>query len=192
MTEQFPGLPPPIGSRPPRGRRRTGLRIAVFALVGVLALVGVSFIGLLVWAWRNVDRQERAEAEGVAFASHATDAGCLDETLRRVRVGDSWLRLHDAAFLRGCLEGAEPSSGFCAGVPLPSDQEGGLEWRLARCEAAELGLDEGNCSSLLWPVQTYCVEQRAVREGSAPAETRRGTEESAGTAGGSPRPTSAR
>ena len=164
MTQGPHGLPPPIDAKPNRSRRRRAIRIAVVAVVAVLCLIGALCIVVIVWAWRGVDQQDQAEAEGATFAAQATDALCLEETIRRVRATDSWLLLADAAFLRACLRGADASPGFCSGVPLPSDEEGGLQWRLERCEALQLELDDANCSSLYWPIQNYCVEQRASSE----------------------------
>ena len=132
-------------------------------MVVIFFLIGLSSIELFSRAWSNAEKQELAVAEGASFGALNTDQACLNETIRRARASDAWLMISEGGFLQACLEDAKASSTFCAGVPVPSDGEAGLEWRLAQCESQELGLDDANCGSLYWPIQSYCVERKAAR-----------------------------
>jgi hypothetical protein len=118
---------------------------------------------LLIWASLGVGRQEAAEGEGASFGASATDQACVAEVIRQVRASDNWLLLTEGAFLGSCLRAATATQGFCTGVPLPSDQDAGLSWRLKSCKSADLELDDANCSAIYWPIQNHCIEQKALQ-----------------------------
>ena len=163
MSERVPGLPPAADAKPETSRGRIVVRVVVIVMVVIFFLIGLSSIELFTSAWSNAEKQELAVAEGASFGAQNTDQACLDETIRRVRTSDAWLMISERGFLQACLEDAKVSSTFCAGVPVPSDGEAGLEWRLAQCESQELGLEDANCGLLYWPIQSYCVERKEAR-----------------------------
>ena len=99
---------------------------------GALGLLSPSSGGrihaLLVWAWRGVGEQDRAEAEGASFLCLVLlvrSRACVAETQSvRVRAADTWILLATRGPFSARATRKRPlPRTVCEGVPLPSDQE---------------------------------------------------------------------
>jgi hypothetical protein len=135
------------------------LRFAGIGALGLLALVGVGFIAMLVWAWQLVEKSEIAQTEGEDFGRITNDQACLAKVVDLMETRQPWIVNLEVEFLRACLKSASPMPGFCDGVPPPSNEEEGQSWRAEHCEA--LSLEETNCHMILSPVQYHCIERKA-------------------------------
>jgi hypothetical protein len=160
MNDREDGRYSPNNSNP-EGRfgARNMLRIIGISIAGVLALIGVGFVVLLVWAWRGVDASEQAKIQGQVFGQEATDTQCLDAAIARFKARDGWIVHQEIEFMRGCLSSAQASVHYCDQVPLPSEEESWLQWSANRC--ASLEMEETDCRMILWPLLQHCTERRA-------------------------------
>ena len=155
MTE---ALPPTIEG--PAQRPRRPLRYLLFAGVAVLAIIGVLFLALLLWAMRGVTLAEEAGVAGRDFGTASTDVGCLAAAVERHTGGYSGhFSLDEAEFLRECLKVASPTEAFCENIPLPSDEDDSKEWYEARC--AEAGIAVESCANLFSAQQYHCLERNS-------------------------------
>ena len=133
--------------------------ILIIAILFVTFLAAAGVIGYL-WFQKNKDQLKdmgtRAIAEGQAWGESHDQAGCRDESMRRVK-GCEGLRceIETGVFLRSCLEASAPSEGFCDGVPAESEILTTVKWRISECE--KLGMEDSQaCGRLLQGVQSHC------------------------------------
>lgn len=155
MTET---LPPTIEG--PAQRPRRPLRYLLLAGVGVLALIGVLFVVLLLWAMRGVRLADEAGAAGRDFGAGSTDVACLAAAVGRHSGGYSGhFSLDEAEFLRECLKVASPTEDFCENIPVPSDEDASRAWYEARC--AEVGIPVETCANIFSTQQYHCLERNS-------------------------------
>ena len=154
-------LPPPIEQRPKK-QGRPG-RHALLLLLGVLAVVGVVFVALLVFAFRAMEISEEAGVRGREFGVTGSDASCLQTAAQDLDVGwGGYFDQDEAAFLRECLKTASRTPLFCEGVPLPSDAEASQDWYATR--GAEIGCPPDlPCNQLFGALQYHCLERGSAR-----------------------------
>jgi hypothetical protein len=151
-------LPPPIDQKP-RSRSKLGRR-ALILLLSALAIVGASFVALLVFAFRAVELSEQAGMRGRDFGVTTSDSGCLRAVASDLDAGWSgFFDQDEAEFLRECLKAASRTSSFCDGVPLPSDTEASNDWYAER--SVEVGCPQDlPCTQLFGALQYHCLERR--------------------------------
>ena len=135
---------------------------------GVLALIGIAIVGGITW-WvmankdRLVSESRDTMAEAKAFAeSHDQDA-CVGEGLRKVAACDGFMcEAQTKIFTTFCLQQAEPTPGFCDGVPPTSEIMNTSRWVVAECERRG---KKGNqrCSRLVQAVPEVCHGSRQAQ-----------------------------
>jgi hypothetical protein len=135
------------------------LRVIGIAAISLLALIGAGFIVILAQAWHYVGKSDVAKAEGEDYGRNTNDQACFAEVVDMVETRKPWIVTIEVEFFRACLQSASSMTGFCDGVPPPSNEEEGQSWRMERCR--DLPLEETDCHMILSPVQYHCVERRA-------------------------------
>lgn len=135
----------------------------------VLAFVCAGAAGVGVYLWRRHGRGlleggQQGFGEGREFGRTSNSRGCLTEAVERHRRAASFGELFAVnLFLRGCLDAAAPTEGFCEGVPRPLEIVRTAEWGREQCHAHGLSV-ERQCGQLFAQVQQYC----AARPGDKP------------------------
>lgn len=134
----------------------------------VLAFVSAGVAGLGVYLWRRhgrglVEGGQRSYDGGREFGRTSNSRGCLTEAVERHRrAGDFGELLGVNLFLRGCLDAAPPTEGFCDGVPGPLEFVSTAEWGREQCHAHGLSV-ERQCGQLFAQVQQYCAARPSAK-----------------------------
>jgi hypothetical protein len=171
MADAPPPPPSPSGAEahpfppPPPEAPGSGRGCLRWALVGcgVLVLLGVlAGVGIFVWMKRNEPALEAATRaavmDGARTGLETDEAGCLDAARARGRdVAGMAAGFTLGAFVRGCLEHARETAGFCEDVPPPTALRRSMEWKRERCG------DDGICQGAVAVAQTYCAGGRLKR-----------------------------
>lgn len=153
------------GSR--TNKRGSGLRTLgiVFAVFGGLTLLGCLACGLSGYFWfeQNAagmrEMGERMEAEANTFASGHSQEECVEDGLRRGDLcQDLEIMCHAQAsvFLRRCIDQANPTPGFCDGVPPPTAIMPSAQWALSYCASHGRSGDQ-QCPQLVRGVLEHCA-----------------------------------
>lgn len=137
------------------------LKIVLVLMGGVALLCGASSAAGYWWFNENKDKLkgvgERAKAEGAAFAYEHDSEECVDEGLRRLAEHSGIVdQAGHKLFLKACLEKAQRSPGFCAGVPPRSEIMASASWSVERCVAKGKPEDQ-SCARLMQAVQESCL-----------------------------------
>lgn len=140
---------------------RTLLKV-IITIAGMFFLLGiVCVVGGGVWLKKNEaklrEMGERAIAGGHAHGKGTDSAGCLDETLSRLDqskgiMEETQLKI----FLKECLAAAEPTEGFCDGVPPPGEIMKTVSWVTSTCKAEGRG-GEQRCTRVVQAIQDHCA-----------------------------------
>jgi len=97
--------------------------------------------------------------EGMDRGKQSDEQGCLTEAISRYKqhrgLGGS---ISTGVFLRGCLETARPTPGFCDQVPDQRDIFGSARWQMKQCQDA--GLSDSFCGQIFGQVQEHCKSRR--------------------------------
>lgn len=128
----------------------------------VLALLCVAAVGVGVYLWRQHGRGfvaggQQSFGEGRDFGRTSNSRGCLTEAVERHRRAASFGELFGVnLFLRGCLDAAAPTEGFCDTVPGPLEFTRTAQWGQEQCRAHGLSVEK-QCGQLFAQVQQYCA-----------------------------------
>ena len=143
--------------------------LKVTLVVGsVFALLCAAAVGLGVYLWRQhgrgfVEGGQQSFGQGRDFGRTSNSRGCLTEAVERHRRAASFGELFAVnLFLRGCLDTAPPTEGFCDGVPRPLEFTRTAQWGQEQCRAHGLSV-ERQCGQLFAQVQQYCAARPAGR-----------------------------
>lgn len=139
--------------------------VKVLLVVGVvLVLLGAGALGLGAYLWRQhgrglVEGGQQTVGEGREFGGRSNSQGCLTEAVERQRRAASFGELFSVnLFVRGCLDAAAPTPGFCDGVPRPLEFVKTAQWGQEQCRRHGLSA-ERQCGQLFAQVQQYCAAQ---------------------------------
>jgi len=128
----------------------------------IVALLGAAAVGVGLYVWQRhgrvfVEGGQQSFGEGRAFGRTSNSRGCLTESIERHRRAASFGELFAVnLFLRGCLDVAPPTEGFCDGVPRPFEFTRTAEWGHEQCRTHGLSV-ERQCGQLFAQVQQYCA-----------------------------------
>ena len=107
---------------------------------------------------------ERHMEEGQEAGKQTDEAGCLKLGVEQVRKANSIsTALAAQFFLRGCLNSAKPTPGFCDDVPAEDELVKSVQWQLKK--SGELGVDNDNGRQILKAIQQHCGKRK---QGSPP------------------------
>ena len=127
-------------------------------LVFVFCLVGA---GLLWYWWSHNGRELLEQGQSSIAAGQATGAGtdqqgCLDGALAKLPENTRFsAQLSNTLFLSGCLPAAQPTPGFCDGVPPNGEVMNSVRWRLEKCKDRPQP-ESQPCGQLYGEVQKFC------------------------------------
>jgi len=145
-------------------------RLKVLLVVGaVFALLCAGAAGLGVYLWRQHGREfveggQQGFGEGREFGRSSNSQGCLTEAVARHRRAASFGEMFGVnLFLRGCLDTAAPTDGFCDGVPRPLEFLRAAQWGQEQCHRHGLSV-ERQCGQLFAQVQQYCAARANVEQ----------------------------
>lgn len=137
------------------------------AIAAILVLLGIAVIiaGIMLAWWLSRDGgdffrdQQRIHEEGTRFGVDADDAGCLRETLDRLRKTPGLSGgMGSIGFLQFCLKPARRTEAFCRDVPTPLEMIDSAAYQQARCNDAGLG-KEAFCKPVYGEVQQECYRR---------------------------------
>lgn len=112
---------------------------------------------------------ERHSEEGREAGKQTDEAGCLKLGVEQVRKANSIsTSLAAQFFLRGCLNSARPTPGFCDDVPAESEFLKSVQWQVKK--SAELGVDNDNGRQILKAIQQHCGQSKRGEQGSPQSE----------------------
>jgi hypothetical protein len=149
----FPPPPPP----PERGRGGCGTA-ALIGCGAVLVLVVLLVAGGVLWFQRNEGTMADSVREGARFGLEADEEACVAEGTRRSgEVGSFAAGVATGTWVRGCLEHARESAGFCVGVPSLGSLRQTAAWQGERCG------DDAACRNAYTVVQQYCADGQPKR-----------------------------
>lgn len=137
------------------------LKITLVVGVVVAALCAAAVV-LGVYLWRQhgrglVEGGQQSFGEGREFGRTSNTRGCLTEAVERHRRAATFGDLFGVnLFLRGCLDAAAPTEGFCDGVPRPLEFVRTAQWGQEQCHAHGLSVEK-QCGQLFAQVQQYCA-----------------------------------
>jgi hypothetical protein len=103
---------------------------------------------------------DKHREEGEELGATTDQQGCLDEALGRTDGKGSVTAIAAGVFMRGCFDSAQPTEGFCDGVPAESEILATVTWSQQRCAGLGRVNDQG-CVSVMRIMQTYCSEKPA-------------------------------
>lgn len=110
---------------------------------------------------------ERQIETGKEAGKQMDEAGCLKAGIEQVKKADSIpTALAAQFFLRGCLESATPTPGFCDDVPSESEIMKSIQWQLKK--SGELGVDNDNGRQILKAIQAHCGKSKRDERGKQP------------------------
>lgn len=102
-----------------------------------------------------MDSAERHIEAGQEVGKQTDEAGCLKAGIERVKQANSIsTTLATQFFLRGCLDSAKPTPGFCDDVPPESEMMKSIQWQIKK--SGELGVDNDNGRQILKAIQSHC------------------------------------
>ena len=157
MSANWNPPPPAIDATSPRRKPRV-LRFLGFSILAALALAGLIFVSLMVWAFYEMGRVEAAQDDARAFAAHADEAACVAETVSRLEACDGFVCGSEANyFIWECLRHGEPTEDFCRGIPDPEEEANDFEWAKDRCQTVQA--EEGTCAAALYRIQQHCYDR---------------------------------
>lgn len=134
-------------------------------VVLVLLCAGALLLGVYFWQKHGrgfVESGQEAFRDGQEFGGRTDSRGCLTEAVERHRRTASFNELFRInLFLRGCLDAAAPTPGFCDAVPGQLEFAKTGHWVNEECRRHGLSA-EGQCRQLFSQVQQHCA-QRASR-----------------------------
>ncbi len=113
-----------------------GILLIIF---GVLAFLGLLAIGgIYWWVTANKDRLlavgEEGAREGETFASDREQSECVDEGIRKLSSCNGLMcEAQVKIFTETCIREAEPTPGFCDGVPPKSEIVKASMWAINEC-----------------------------------------------------------
>jgi hypothetical protein len=151
----------PSPSVPPAGTDSTKSGcLIVLAIFGGLIFLGVVGVGALTW-WiiANKDRlaadASAARKKAEAYAKDHTQAECVDEAFReQARCPGLGCDIKTRLFLEQCARTAQPTPGFCDGVPEPKSVLAVSAWALKEC--VHRSARNQDCSQLLQAIPPVC------------------------------------
>ncbi|HEX4945051.1 MAG TPA: hypothetical protein VFZ34_00115 [Blastocatellia bacterium] len=118
---------------------------------------------------RVMQSAEQQIEAGKEAGKQTDEAGCLNAGVERVKQADSMATTLAAQFyLRGCLESAKPTPGFCDDVPPESEIMKSIQWQLKK--SGELGVDNDNGRQILKTIQAHCGKGRRGNPPNPPSE----------------------
>jgi hypothetical protein len=133
--------------------------LLILAAGFVVFLVVAVGAGAMWWKANKVRLMEggsKAMAEGKAFGTSRQDASCVDEAFRRLDSGSGFTdEIHNRLFLSACLKEAQPTPGFCEGVPAMGEIMSSVKWSLTTCTRRGKANDQP-CSRLVQEIQKHC------------------------------------
>src|SRR5258706_13129218 len=112
----------------------------------LLIMAGVVFIFCLIaaglgWYWWSHHGKEFLETgkssieAGQKAGANADQQGCLDGALAKLSENAGFTQqLGNNLFLSGCLPAAQPTAGFCDGVPADGEIMKSVTWRMEKCK----------------------------------------------------------
>jgi len=121
-------------------KRKMPWWVGLLIAFGVMALLGVAVLGGIVWWFAsNKDRLllegKEAMAEGQAFAASHDQSACVDEALRKGAACSGIMCEVEAKFFTtACIQRAQPTPGFCDGVPPKNEIMKTASWCAHECE----------------------------------------------------------
>lgn len=132
----------------------------VLAVGGAMFLLCGLGVGGFAW-WLNANKdmlKNKGEAvmkDARDFATHSDSAGCVTETLARLKEKHGFTdEIGHRVFLGECLRNAPRSAGFCDGVPKQTDFMQAALWANLRCQPFE-GPQEP-CTRMMQEVEIFC------------------------------------
>ena len=137
-------------------------------------MAGLVFIFCLIaaglsWYWWSHHGKELLEqgkssiAAGQAAGASTDQQGCLDGALAKLPENTGFsAQLGNNLFLSGCLPAAQPTPGFCDGVPADSEIMQSVTWRLEKCKDRPQ-TESQPCGQLYSEVQKFCSRNRPSR-----------------------------
>lgn len=141
--------------------------VKILLIVLGLCFGGMVGLGVAAYLWvdsnkgRFKDKIMEVAEEATAFAETTDQAGCMAEAEARGKACGAFglkCEMKAVMFLRICLEEAEPTPGFCDGVPPESDIIESAKWTLEQCGAADT-VHNNRCSRLQKPRQGFCQDR---------------------------------
>jgi hypothetical protein len=154
-------LAPMVAGPSPRKNNRIVVVIIVAVLGGLALLAAVVVAGVAFW-WKGnkariLDEGKQAIAEGERFATGRAQADCVDAGLRRgMACGAVALdcEVKSRLFTTSCLEHADPTPGFCDGVPPREEILATSTWIIGECQRR--GNGSQRCTRLLQAIPEAC------------------------------------
>ena len=139
---------------------------ALLIVCAVLVLLCAGALWASVYFWQKhgrgfVESGQETFRDGQEFGRRADSRGCLTEAVERHRRAASFNELFRTnLFLRGCLDAAAPTPGFCDGVPGQLEFVKTGQWVNEECRRHGLSL-ERQCQQLFGQVQQHCARRAA-------------------------------
>jgi hypothetical protein len=146
-------------------KKTTNPWLIVFICFGIVGLVVVAAIGGVVW-WLSANKERLAgmgqEAETAARAygkDHDQDA-CVGEGLRKIDRCDGIMCQASAKiFTERCIAYAQPTAGFCDGVPPVGEIIKTAGYCQDQCRKRGRLPDDQRCSQIMQAVAPACAAQ---------------------------------
>jgi len=150
-----------VGTRVVRDPKSGNIALKVVGALaaGLVLLLIIGAIFGMSWIKKNaaeMGKEMPAMKEKAAAFGQATDQdGCVTEGLVRLDGASILQEAQVRIFLTECLKTAQPSDGFCTGVPKRDSIMKSAIWSVATC--AQLGRSQDqSCSRLLKAVSLHC------------------------------------
>ena len=144
---------------------------ALFVIVVALGIYWFSTSGKEYFK-QFMQTAERHIEAGKEAGKQTDEAGCLQAGIDRVKQSKSISDAMAAHFyLRGCLENAKPTSGFCDDVPAESEIMKSIQWQVKK--SGELGVDNDNGRQILKAIQAHCGKRKRGESSPPPPQPKK-------------------
>jgi hypothetical protein len=143
--------------------RHSMRKVLLIVAAAVLVIVGGTALAYQIW-WQTKGTEVIASlGDGTRFGTGKDLQACVTEAVLRVKRSSSVIGFTDQVknelFLEECLKVAQPVTGFCVGVPSPSDAATSASWRDQMGD--KYGLEGTLRQGLVTEIQTFCSADAA-------------------------------
>lgn len=144
------------------------LAILLLLAAGIFVAWATQSHWLPEWNEQLADDAQRYQLEGRELGLKTDQKGCFETTLTRFDTCSGFAcTINHGKFLRACWQGAQPTPGFCEGVPEFNEEKTEDEKSWARHSCWERDIRGEGCRLLMRQQQQLCS---SLQQEQAPAQ----------------------